>query len=109
MASSFVIDIPALHANSANKFFDALAAGKPIYINYGGWQKDIVEANRCGVVGWGKGIEQIADELEVFLNDKDTYNQACINSKKLAMQDFSRDILAKKLENILIHSCKVQK
>lgn len=109
IASSFVIDIPALHANSANKFFDALAAGKPIFINYGGWQKDIIEANKCGVIGWNKSIKQIADELEVFLNDKEAYTQACINSKKLAVQDFSRDILAKKLENILINSSKVQK
>src|SRR5690606_20121096 len=29
MASSFAIDLPAIQANSANKFFDALAAAKP--------------------------------------------------------------------------------
>lgn len=39
MGSSFVIPIKELWANSANKYFDTLAAGKPILINYEGWQK----------------------------------------------------------------------
>src|SRR5690606_29799362 len=38
MGSSFVIPIKELWANSANKFFDTLAAGKPILINHEGWQ-----------------------------------------------------------------------
>ena len=38
--------------NSANKFFDALAAGRPIAINYGGWHRHLLDestapASRC--------------------------------------------------------------
>lgn len=106
MASSFAIDLPAIQANSANKFFDALAASKPILINYGGWQKDILEENKCGIVAWNKSISEIINELEQFLNDQKTYNQACINAKKLALNEFSRDHLAQKLENILQQNCK---
>src|SRR5690606_5989383 len=62
MASSFAINIPAIQANSANKFFDALAASKPILINYGGWQKDIIENNQCGLVAWGKSIKETIDD-----------------------------------------------
>lgn len=106
IASSFAIDLPAIQANSANKFFDALAASKPILINYGGWQKDIIEKNQCGVVAWKKTIPEIVDELESFLYDEKIYKQACINSKQLALNEFSRDNLAKKLQTVLLDACK---
>lgn len=106
MASSFAIDLPAIQANSANKFFDALAASKPILINYGGWQKDILEENKCGVISWRKTTSQTVDELETFLNDELNYNNACRNAKKLALNDFSRDNLARDLEEILKLSVK---
>ena len=106
MASSFAIDLPAIQANSANKFFDALAASKPILINYGGWQKDILEKNKCGVVSWQKTISETVDELEAFLNSEQDYNLACINAKNLALNDFSRDNLVKDLEEILKLSLK---
>ncbi|KAB0625204.1 glycosyltransferase family 4 protein [Acinetobacter gandensis] len=108
MASSFAINIPAIQANSANKFFDALAASKPILINYGGWQKDIIENNQCGLVAWGKSIKETIDDVENFLNNKEKYNQACRNAKSLALNDFSRDMLAKKLEAILIEGARKQ-
>ena len=106
IASSFAIDLPAIQANSANKFFDALAASKPILINYGGWQKDIIEKNQCGVVAWKKTIPEIVDELESFLHDEKIYAQACINAKQLALNEFSRDNLAKKLQTVLLDACK---
>ena len=34
--------------NSANKFFDGLAAGKPMMINYGGWQSRLIKKNNAG-------------------------------------------------------------
>jgi len=50
VTSSWVIDVEALWANSANKYFDALAAGKPIVINYGGWQKQEITTCKTGLV-----------------------------------------------------------
>lgn len=50
MGSSFVIDIPELWANSANKFFDTLAAGRPVLINYDGWQADVIRFRNVGYV-----------------------------------------------------------
>src|SRR5699024_8711591 len=35
MACSLFVDLPEMRANSANKFFDALAASKPVTLNYG--------------------------------------------------------------------------
>ena len=50
MGSSFVISVKELWANSANKFFDTLAAGKPILINYEGWQKKVINIENIGYV-----------------------------------------------------------
>lgn len=102
IASSFAIDLPAIQANSANKFFDSLAASRPILINYGGWQKDIIEKNNCGVVAWRKSVSEVVDELENLLNDAEKYELACSNAKLLAVNEFSRDKLARKLESILL-------
>ena len=40
---SLFIDLPEMENNSANKFFDGLASGKPIMLNYGGWQSKLIE------------------------------------------------------------------
>jgi glycosyltransferase involved in cell wall biosynthesis len=50
VGSSFVIDNEVLWDNSANKFFDTLAAGKPILINYRGWQADLIEKENIGYI-----------------------------------------------------------
>ena len=50
VSTSLFIDLREMWANSANKFFDTLAAGKPVVINYGGWQAEIVERDRLGLV-----------------------------------------------------------
>lgn len=50
MGSSFVWDYKIKWDNSANKFFDTLAAGKPILINYQGWQAEVIRENHCGYV-----------------------------------------------------------
>ena len=38
-----------MEANSANKFFDALAAGRPVAINYGGWHRDLLARSGAGI------------------------------------------------------------
>tara|TARA_R110002074_G_scaffold203432_1_gene371321 strand:+ start:12545 stop:13777 length:1233 start_codon:yes stop_codon:yes gene_type:complete len=50
MGSSFVLAIKELWANSANKFFDSLAAGRPILINHEGWQKDALLKYNSGFI-----------------------------------------------------------
>jgi len=50
ITTSFFIDIPEMENNSANKFFDGLAAGKPIMINYQGWQADLLKKSNAGFI-----------------------------------------------------------
>jgi len=89
---STVRDIPALFNNSANKFFDALAAGKPIIINHGGWQAGVIEENNIGLV-LGHDIEQAADRLIEYLNGVTPADNERIAA--FARRNYDRDVLFK--------------
>lgn len=102
MASNLVIDLPEARANSANKFFDSLAAGTPIFLNHGGWMHDLVLEHRCGIAAWGSPLVQVAMELDCRLNDSEWLKRAGNSSRKLAECCFDRDMLASQLERVLV-------
>ncbi|WP_244783357.1 glycosyltransferase family 4 protein [Acinetobacter sp. F-1] len=97
LCSALFIDKPEMRSNSANKFFDALASGTPVMINYGGWMVDLINKHQCGLVTWKMDIESAASKISNFINDKRVYTQASINAKKLANSQFHRDVLGKQL------------
>lgn len=101
MIANFVIDVEMNWANSANKFFDGLAAGKPIYINHGGWMKDIISKYNCGLCMYGKNIDQAANELDKALSNKDWVKLAGASSKNVAKTIFNRQDHAEQLEKVL--------
>jgi glycosyltransferase involved in cell wall biosynthesis len=97
---SLFIDEPALRANSANKFFDALASGTAVAINYQGWQKSLLE-------DWGAGVALGPDPQEggarllALLNAPERLTDCGRNARVLAEQKFGRDQLARQLETVL--------
>jgi glycosyltransferase involved in cell wall biosynthesis len=101
MTSSLVIDRPELTANSANKFFDSLAAGKPILLNHGGWMADLIEAKSCGLVLWGLSPKKAAEILIEKISDPAWVEEAGRNAKELALLQFDRDSLAEQFESVL--------
>jgi len=101
MIISTVIDLPALEANSANKIFDAMAAGKALAINHGGWQKDLIEKNDIGLA-LPRDISKAARMLVDFFNDEARVIRSNQNSYQMAVNEYSRDLLAKKLEGVLL-------
>ncbi|MCS3455406.1 glycosyltransferase involved in cell wall biosynthesis [Aeromonas sp. BIGb0405] len=90
--------------NSANKLFDALASGTPIAINYGGWQQILIEENQCGVVLNPYDTELSASILHEFLYDDEQYQRAKNACHQLAYNEYSRDFMAKKLEDTLVRA-----
>jgi len=102
MATSLFIDLPEMWANSANKFFDALAAGRPIAINYCGWQAALIKKTGAGLVLPPKDIPQAAQVLISALKDKKWLDEASAAASELAYTRFDRNKLAKQLENVLL-------
>ncbi|UJF34580.1 glycosyltransferase family 4 protein [Paenibacillus hexagrammi] len=82
-----------LEDNSANKFFDFLAAGLPVLINYSGWQKEILEYTNSGKSDVTP--DRMAKTIFNLKCNEDLRKVMAINSRKLAEEKYS-DIIAKK-------------
>lgn len=93
ITSSVVIPVRALEHNSANKFFDSLAAGRPIAINHGGWQADLLESAGAGLVLDPDDIVAAARVLADRITDPDWLAGARRQALTLAGERFDRDLL----------------
>ena len=100
-ASSTVIDRQALWANSANKVFDAFAAGRPVAINHEGWLAEMIRETGCGLVLPAHNLEEGAQRLVETLNDQEATRTLRIAARQVARERFDRDILAQKLETVI--------
>jgi len=100
--SSFVINKEILWNNSANKFFDGLAAGKPIMINYEGWQADILYKYRAGIVVPPDDPIAAAKKLNKLLEDRIQLQSMGQAGLELAKTVFNRNELYKSFENVLL-------
>jgi len=105
VVASVFAPIPEMEKNSANKFFDGLAAGKPMAINYGGWQAGLLRETGAGLV-MDHDPEIAATQLNEFLADSSRLAEAGRASRKLAEERFSRDRLAGQLEAVLQEAVK---
>jgi glycosyltransferase involved in cell wall biosynthesis len=101
ITSSLFLDKQEMQKNSSNKFFDSLAAGKPILINYGGWMHNLINTHNCGLAMWKVDYSKVAKELNLKLFDKNWLISASMASSKLAKEFFDRDILASQLIQLL--------
>jgi glycosyltransferase involved in cell wall biosynthesis len=101
LATSLFIDLPEMWNNSANKFFDALAAGCPVMINYQGWQAELLRKTGSGLTVPARDPEDAARKLHDFLQDKSRLAKAGKAARNLAEEEFDRDKLARKLLTVL--------
>lgn len=99
--TSLFIDLPEMQANSANKFFDGLAAGRPIAINYGGWHKALLAEAEAGFHLDPNDLDAAARRLHERLQDRAWLEEAGRQARRLAETRFARDDLALQLEAVL--------
>ena len=100
---SLFIDLKEMEANSANKFFDTLAASIPPLINYGGWQQELLKKTNSGLV-LDRDVKLAANQIYEILNNDAMYKNMSLNAGKLASMQFDRDNLAAKLDSVLTSS-----
>jgi glycosyltransferase involved in cell wall biosynthesis len=97
-------NVPVLQTCSPNKLFDALAAGKPILTNMPGWLGNIAEQDRTGVLVQPDNPADFADKVIWMRDHPGELENFQHNARQLAAERFSRDVLAKRLEAILIRT-----
>jgi glycosyltransferase involved in cell wall biosynthesis len=105
ICTSLFIDLPEMWNNSANKFFDALAAGRPIMINHEGWQANLIRETGAGIVVPSTDAVRSARLLHDFLSDPDRIKEAGQAAFYLAKNRFDRDDLAHNLLDVLQMAC----
>lgn len=86
--------LPVLETGSPNKYFDALAAGKMIVVNFKGWIKDEIEANACGVFINPDKPEDFKTSVLPILQDNHLLQRYQYAARKLAEEKHSRERLS---------------
>ncbi|MFV8836445.1 glycosyltransferase family 4 protein [Aquisalimonas sp. APHAB1-3] len=103
VATSLFIPLKEMEANSANKFFDGLAAGCCMAVNYGGWHPELLESSGAGVQ-LGADPADGAEKVAALADNPEWVRRAGVEARRLAEERFSRDVLADQLEQVLLRA-----
>ncbi len=87
--------------NCANKFFDYLAAGLPVLLNYGGWQAEWLAEYGAGVSVPPNDARAIADAIASLASDRKRLREMGRNARRLAEEQFDRRRHMARLEAVL--------
>ena len=94
-------NLPILATNSPNKLFDSLSAGKVIIVNSNGWTKELVEKYECGFYVDPEKPEELVDRMILIKDNPDMKHKMEENSRKLSIEVFDKNILVRKVVDIL--------
>ena len=100
-------NLPILSTNSPNKFFDALAAGRPIITNMGGWIGNLVENYKIGFSLENDNPQALIEAVEKLTSmNKNQLEEIGENARELAVEKFNRDDMTDKLEMVFKKATK---
>ena len=88
-------NFPIIEHNSANKFFDSLSAGKPVLLNYSGWQRKILEGDEAGFGCTLCNLDEFVEKVLYLKSHIQQVEQMGQNARRVAVEKFNRDQLAK--------------
>ena len=92
---------PILETNSPNKFFDALASGKMVVTNTGGWIRELAEKNKCGFYTDPESKHDFSDQISRFVDQSTELQKFQKNARKLGEKEFNKNLQIDKLASIL--------
>jgi glycosyltransferase involved in cell wall biosynthesis len=84
-----------------NKFFDSLAAGKPVANNFSGWQSLLAVDAGAGLIISATDVDAAANDVVNALRDSKWLRRAGEAALRLARERFDRDDLAVDLVRVL--------
>ena len=95
-------NVPAFYdGTSPNKFFDYLAGGRPVVINYPGWLAGLVREHYCGWTVRPEDPEAFADALVAAADDREEASRRGNAALALGTRMFARQTLASQLVHTL--------
>jgi hypothetical protein len=84
----------------SNKFFDSIAAGRPVFANFTGFSTKIAEECGAGFI-LPRDHGDAASRLLDVINQNGLLARARVAATTLARERFARDMLAERLEEVL--------
>ncbi len=86
--------VPILETGSPNKYFDGLAAGKMIVINFGGWIKNEIEERQCGISVDAEDAEDFVRKINSFISNQRLLYRFQKSARELGVRKYSRKLLS---------------
>jgi len=102
VATSVFRDVKEMWNNSANKVFDAHAAGRPVAINHQGWHADRIRETGCGLVLDVHDTRSSAEQLVAALGDARWLAAAREASRRVGRERFDRNKLYERWESAVL-------
>jgi glycosyltransferase involved in cell wall biosynthesis len=93
---------PILETGSPNKYFDGLAAGKLVIVNFQGWIKSEIEERQCGFYVDHRRPVTFVENIQPYLKNREFLNHAQKSARALAEERYSRTRLSKQFAEIFI-------
>nr|WP_262898823.1 glycosyltransferase family 4 protein [Dawidia soli] len=94
--------VPVLETGSPNKYFDGLAAGKLVIVNFGGWIKSEIEQRKCGFYVDHQRPGSFVENIMPYLENREILKQAQKSARRLAEECYARELLSKQFARIFI-------
>jgi glycosyltransferase involved in cell wall biosynthesis len=101
ISSSLFIDMREMWSNSANKYFDTMAAKKPIMINYLGWHASLINRYNTGFIIPPSKPEEAAKIIQKIIGNEKNIIEMGKNNYYLGKKFFDRDILYEKFHKTI--------
>jgi glycosyltransferase involved in cell wall biosynthesis len=95
-------NVPAFYyGTSPNKFFDYIAAGKPVLNNYPGWLASMINESNCGQAIPPEDSDKFAEALIWFADNRTKLSEMGQRARELAEFKFDRNKLSDQFVNWL--------
>ena len=92
--------VPILETGSPNKYFDGLASGKMVIINFGGWIRSEIEMNGCGLYVDPNDPGNLAVKIYPFTADRELLKGFQAAARVLGEKKYSRSQLGESFSRI---------
>ncbi|MEQ8470211.1 MAG: glycosyltransferase family 4 protein [Marinoscillum sp.] len=94
-------NLEILNTGSPNKFFDGIAAGKLIILNFGGWLRSLVDKHDVGFYHDPNDPKEFVRKIKVFLADTKLLGRYQNNARNLAERYYDKDLQVQKMLKML--------
>jgi glycosyltransferase involved in cell wall biosynthesis len=86
---------------SLNKFYDGLSSGKPVLLNYSGWQKELLESNEAGFGCKLCDLDDFTEKVSFLSSHRERLPDMGKKARHLAVSKFDREKLAMQALSVL--------